>query len=397
MNLDSTTTSRAIGLLSTFQKDTGASTVDADGQNLIAWLNLKSKQRGMSLVTAKCYRRWLAAYLESLEHPSAIVVRNWAPPDSKEHAIAVDGFENHKSHAIDVRSTHSDTNSRYYAYIEEDSFKALLEQLVDGTKSSERPRYKCGEEIALFLVVSAMTGVRPMEWLGARLHETYFDYDTKLTLGPVLEVETLKQSRRREDNPLKAKRYLVLDEWPEAQLNRLRVMLDVVAEILADEGEPGFKRYLKRNRQQLRRAWDRLAAARGIDQGNLDKSIVEPDDPEAPSKWVTFYTARHIFAEEIRRSRLFTRFELAAMMGHSLLSNQAYYGPRDKTLPRGFDFVLPRPWPGDAEDLKQWNYTVNPFRFQSMQRDMFAGDSVGLEEYEREQGGMNDPAMTTSR
>lgn len=50
---------------------------------------------------------------------------------------------------------------------------------------------------------------------------------------------------------------------------------------------------------------------------------------------VTFYTCRHIFAEEVRRAQTYTRFELAAMMGHSLLTNQAFYGPRDATMPRG--------------------------------------------------------------
>lgn len=86
---------------------------------------------------------------------------------------------------------------------------------------------------------------------------------------------------------------------------------------------------------------------------------------------VTFYTCRHIFAEEVRRAQTYTRFELAAMMGHSLLTNQAFYGPRDATMPRGFDFTLPRPWPGDAEDIQRWDYQVNPFRMKAGQGDMF--------------------------
>ena len=71
-----------------------------------------------------------------------------------------------------------------------------------------------------------------------------------------------------------------------------------------------------------------------------------------------------------------TRFELAAMLGHSLLTNQVYYGPRTQHENREFEFALPRPWPGDAEDIKQWDRQVNPLRYKFMQGDLFAGETA---------------------
>lgn len=41
------------------------------------------------------------------------------------------------------------------------------------------------------------------------------------------------------------------------------MFLAVVNEVLSAEGEEGFRLYLKRNREQLRRAWKRLVKQSG--------------------------------------------------------------------------------------------------------------------------------------
>lgn len=377
----STIHARAEGLIKRFQSETGEKQIDADGSNLLAWLNALVTSKAVNEVSAKCYRRWLGQYLEAHDFDCANAIRNWYPPFSHESQLADDDADAASLVLNDLEST--ETNDRYYAYMGAESLKALLEQLVTTTESTQRPRYKNGDEIALFMVVTCMTGLRPMEWLTARYHDSYHDHDSKLTLGPVLEVKSLKQSGRRDDNPLKENRYLVLDEWPEIQLERLKVLMDIIGTVIDEGGEEGYRRYLKRNREQLRRAWDRLNKSTKV-------QVVTPADNTSvgasngvDSKWVTFYTCRHIFSEEIRRSQQNTRFELAALLGHSLLTNQVYYGPRDKSQPRGFDWVLPRPWPGDAEDIQRWDYKVNPFRFTGKQQDMFGGEFAAADDYTR--------------
>lgn len=358
--LESTNQLRAKSLLESFTEQTGKA-VGSDGANLLEWMNKHCNSGSWSPTSANCYRRWLAGYSESLGHPAAVYLRAWIPPNGAEQALVADQ-EDARALALSDLDV-SETNESYYAYLGSDSMKLLLRQLVEPVKSSGRPRYDNGEEIALFMVVTAMTGLRPGEWPSARLLETFHDPETRLTLGPVLEVRTLKQSNRREDNPLKAKRHLLLDRWPLEQIEQLKVFLAVVNEVLSAEGEEGFRLYLKRNREQLRRAWKRLVKQSGEAMG--------PGGESQGDMTVTFYTCRHIFAEEVRRAQTYTRFELAAMMGHSLLTNQAFYGPRDATMPRGFDFTLPRPWPGDAEDIQRWDYQVNPFRMKAGQGDMF--------------------------
>ena len=48
------------------------------------------------------------------------------------------------------------------------------------------------------------------------------------------DVGSLKQHNRREDNPLRERRYLVLDKWPPKQLNILKSFLEIIA-TLPDE------------------------------------------------------------------------------------------------------------------------------------------------------------------
>ncbi|MEH6688788.1 MAG: hypothetical protein V7693_16180 [Halopseudomonas sabulinigri] len=384
-----------------------------DMTQLLCWLNDRFGGKGVSLTTAKCYRRWLASYFDAIGHPDSLMIRNWQPPSSQEAALASDAADSEylaaKTYDPSRSLVTSDDllpgNTRYLSFIDRESLSLLLEQLLSVTAKGT-PRYQAGPEAALMFTVSMMTGLRPHEWPTARYLELFFDPETKLTLGPVLEVMTLKQSSRREDNPLREKRYLVLDKWPKDQIERVVAFIDQIQGSAED-----FDAYYNRARMTLGRAWKRAqrlaiktnSKAEDVAKGR-DSLPQEPLPPKSDSlgdegndieatkvrveessysgmvmvddtRAVGFYTARHVFAEEIRRSVSLTRFELAAMLGHSLLTNQVYYGPKMESSDREYDFVLPRPWPGDADEIKLWDYKVNPLRTAYMQGDLFGGMS----------------------
>lgn len=366
---------------------------------LLTYLNQRFGGKDVSLTTAKCYRRWLASYFEAIGHTEAAVIRNWIPPSSPEAGLAKDAEDANYLAAKSFDPSRADLlpgdeslpgNTRYLSFIDSASLNLLFEQLLSETRGGKL-RYQSGPDAALMFMVSMMTGLRPNEWPTARYLESFFDPDTKVTLGPVLEVRTLKQTSRREDNPLREKRYLVLDRWPTDQLQRVESLVAHVS-AMGDE----FENFYNRSRMTLTRAWKRAkrealkgyrldgTAPADASETALVASNALPDAKDAPldassmilvtdSRSVSFYTARHIFAEEIRRSVSLTRFELAALLGHSLLTNQVYYGPRMDKSDREYDFVLPRPWPGDADEIKLWDYKVNPLRTAYMQGDLFGG------------------------
>lgn len=355
---------RAVGLLQTYRRETTEPLTDlVDVGDVLCWLNRRVREQGLSLTTVKCYRRWLASYLESEGHPQAAMMRNWAPPGSHEDVLAEDRRDAEKLQpALAVESVA--TNSRYFAYLDKPAYTALMQQLL-GSDAKGAIRYSAGPVSALMFTATMMTGLRPKEWPSARYLESFMDPETMLTLGPVLETHTLKQSNRREDNPLREKRYLVLDEWPSEQLDTLKGFMAEVAHAGED-----FTSLYNKIRMTVNRAWKRVQKDHGIE----DKVELSGSSSAAEgSLGVSLYTARHIFAEETRRSLGFTRFELAAMLGHSMLTNQVYYGPRDTSCEREFDFMLPRPWPGDAKDIQLWDHKVNPLRHRFSQGDLFGG------------------------
>lgn len=354
---------RALGLLVTYRRETTGALGDVvDVGDVLCWLNRRVREQGLSLTTAKCYRRWLAAYFEAEDHPQSAMMRSWAPPGSQEEVLAQDIRDAEVLRpSVTVESVA--TNSRYFAHLERDAFTALMVQLLSSDAKGSL-RYGAGPVAALMFSSTMMTGLRPMEWPSARLLESFTDPETMLTLGPVLETHTLKQSNRREDNPLRDKRYLLLDKWPTEQLDTLRGFMAEVEHAGED-----FSALYNKIRMTISRAWKRVQKDHGIEE----KASLPRGDGDEGSHGVSLYTARHIFAEETRRSLSFTRFELAAMLGHSMLTNQVYYGPRDGSCERDFDFELPRPWPGDAEDIQRWDHQVNPLRQRFAQGDLFGG------------------------
>lgn len=282
--------------------------------------------------------------------------------------------------------------SKTLSFMTRAQYRRFIEHLSADRKTTGRPQFKWGPQSALLFHVTAMTGIRPSEWPFVRYFERFDDADamsvaldvgkvdsgtTKamaVGLGPVLVIKTAKQNARREDNYLRAQRILVLDRWPESQIGQLRTILGfVAAECSADlegsgaetmnassgliENQPSTKAWgdvLKRVRFALQKAWSEVCAE-ASDNNECDLMSAE--------KELGLYTARHLFAEEVRRSGSFIRAELAAMMGHTTLTNSKFYGVRTAQKEwdiRQHDFVLPRPWPGDAEEIMQWHRKLNP-------------------------------------
>lgn len=371
---------RAKGLLQTYRRESTEPQTDfVDVADVLCWLNRRVREQGLSMTTAKCYRRWLAAFFESENHPQAPLMRNWAPPGSQEEALVDDrrDAETFRPAALQVESVV--TNSRYLAHLDKPAYTALMEQLL-APDAKGALRYSAGPVAALMFTATMMTGLRPKEWPNSRYLESFTDPETMLTLGPVLETHTLKQTNRREDNPLREKRYLVLDEWPSEQLATLK---GFVAEV--EQSGDDFDSFYNKIRMTISRAWKRVQKEHGIE----DKlEVAQGAGVDEASLGVSVYTARHIFAEETRRSLGFTRFELAAMLGHSMLTNQVYYGPRDKACEREYDFVLPRPWPGDAKDIEMWDRKVNPLRHRFAQGDLFGGQMHDADSAQEDKDGV---------
>ncbi len=370
MAQDESMQKRAKNLIANFFADTKASSIDDSGANLLFWLTEKASGPGVGRATANCYRRWIAWHLENENHPAAMAVRSWAPPKSRESQLQKDEVDAQdlSARAQDKQKPEIDvgvneTNGRTISYIGEEGFRSLTRLLGESNAAGEEV-IKEGWLIVLFLVTSAMTGLRPLEWKTARFLESHYDPKSMLTLGPVLEIQTLKQGGRREDNTLREKRFLVLDRWPQAQIDRLLLLLENI-DVLKSQGENGFELWYNRSRKKLSRAWKTFATKNNI-VISTPRDIGEPDE-----RGVTFYTARHVFAEEVRRSYQYTRFEMAAMLGHCMLRNQRFYGPRAKEASREFDFVLPRPWPGDAEEIMEWDFKLNPIRHKTIQGSLF--------------------------
>lgn len=369
----------------------------------ISWLDHRVTVKGLSDTTAKCYRRWVAKHLEDVGHRGTGELRAWIPPGqrvalaeaaamSPEHVLLNDADDSKLFEAA------AQGNSRYLSFISEPVLEIVISDLMPAARTPaedanpSRNRI-AAMETALWFTCTLWTGLRPREWPYARFLEEHFDPDTGVTQKQVLEVRTLKQSGRREDNPLKEKRYLVLDQWPESQITALKMFLGMVQ---AHEDTDTFDAFYLRRRLLLHRAWKRVMKRYDGGMAYIDveiaasnkrrlKSIAESTSSPGVFKGssLTFYTARHVFAEEARRDR-FSKFEIAAVLGHSMITNQSYYGQRRSTLSREHQFVLPRPWPGDADAIELWDKTANPLRFKYMTKDELSQSILDIESKNRD-------------
>jgi len=418
---------RAIGILDTFRHEYpklfGSSPVNQDTEQsqdtptldgshsnqsvdvaaFIRWLDHRVTVNGLADTTAKCYRRWVAKHLEDVGHRGTDELRAWIPPGQR--AALNDATAMSPEHVLlnetDDSKLFEETpegNSRYLSFVSEPVLDIVIADLMPAARTREEDTNPsrnriAAMETALWFTCTLWTGLRPREWPYTRFLEEHYDPDTGITQNQVLEVRTLKQSGRREDNPLKEKRYLVLDQWPESQITALKMFLSMVH---MHEDADEFDTFYQRRRKLLQRAWKRVLKryAGGVphidvevsatNKGRL-KSIAESTSSPGvfDGSSLTFYTARHVFAEEARRDQ-FSKFEIAAVLGHSMITNQSYYGPRRSALSREHRFVLPRPWPGDADAIEMWDKTANPLRFKYMTKDELSQSILDIESKNRD-------------
>lgn len=414
---------RAIGILTSFRSerpgtsaltpglldDSAAKSVDApssisanqsvDVGAFTRWLDERVTVKGLGEQTALCYRKWVSSYLEEQGHESTSELRAWIPP-SRRQRMKVEAAENPENvllNGVDDSKLFvalTKKNQRYLSYVSESVWELLKDELFPAarTKAEEETPSRnriAGMETALWFVCTLWTGLRPHEWPAARYLQDHYDPDTHLTMRRVLEVHTLKQSGRREDNPLKDKRYLILDDWPDHQIHVLKMFLEIV---YRHEDANEFGEFYDRRRKLLQRAWARVLKFHGgtiqhlgleVSPSNKAKLKQVAASTSSPGvfdgKSLCFYTARHVFAEEARRSGPLSRYDIAALLGHSMITNQSYYGPRNEHLEREHRYALPKPWPGESDAIAMWDQTANPLRGKFMNRNDLAQSILDTE------------------
>jgi len=204
--------------------------------------------------------------------------------------------------------------------LSEADLNRLIGRLMMRTKV-DLPRYDCGLVTAAMIRTSMMTGLRPSEW-----NRTQLLQNVPIPGKPgevyryVLHVVGAAKGARKQ-----RVRRLVLDEWDDANIETLRLFM---AELPSGHSE--HRALQERVRKTLLRACTR-----------------EFGDPSR----VSLYTARHVFATETRRVAKFTRYDIAAMLGHSDTLNQRHYGKRRPTDDRRFTFPLPLPFRGEPDEV----------------------------------------------
>lgn len=378
--------------------------LSVDVTDFVRWLDNRVIVKDLGESTALCYRKWVSAHLESVGHTSTAELRAWIAPSRRKRneAAAEVNPENVLRNDVDDSKlfvTSTSTNQRFLSFISDSVLELVKADLLPPARTSaeeENPSRNriASMETAMWFMCTLWTGLRPREWPYARYLDEHFDPDTATTQKQVLEVRTLKQSGRREDNPLKEKRYLVLENWPDNQIVALKMFLEMVYKH-EDAGE--FDTFYERRRKLLQRSWRRIINSKvgviehiGVELTAENKAKLKAiaKATSSPALFdgnaLTFYTARHAFAEEARRSGSFSRFEIAAVLGHSMITNQAYYGPRRESLDREHSFVLPKPWPGDAEAIEMWDKTANPLRGKYLNREDLSQAILDTESRNRE-------------
>ena len=310
--------SRAEALVCRFVHESQCDSYWYDDQDLfVSWLSRLQESCERSTFTS--YRKWLAAYAVDLGftdfagqirgvgkkargRPSMYVKA--APPKNKALSIS----------------------------LSQDDVSLLGRTLL--SKRGSGDRYKHGVLSITWFQMTMMTGIRPSEWKDAVLLQDVQTESGK-RFSWVLEVRTAKKGisgkggvnekvdRRESDN----RRRFVLDSWSDWQVETLKAFMN---QLPHDEIE--FKKQL----DLVRKTLDKASVVAGMSENKIG-----------------LYTGRHVFASEVRRSSKRSRYELAALLGHSDTLNQKYYGDLNEESARAFDFELPMPWPGVALEVER--------------------------------------------
>jgi len=308
----------AISTLARFEKLMGPNVRwydDTDG--LVAWLIHIKMQ--VSDKTFSQYRKQIQAYARHEGHTEI------------SDNIAALGSDKMGRKTKQKEPSTLSKNRLLATHINASHIKSVGKKLMEETTSGAN-RYKHGTISLAWLLNTLMLGVRPSEWFGAKLLYNVLDEYGGTTYKVVLEVLTAIKGNHKSDAYTVAgrlSRRLVLDDWTAEELARLVAFMDTIPSAL-----PEFKKGQEAVRQTLIKA----SASLGMDVT------------------IDLYSGRHFFANEVRDSIdvIYTRYDLAALLGHKDTLNQKFYGDnKNKERARSFDFTLPRPWPATAAQVER--------------------------------------------
>ncbi len=315
---------RAKSLVERFKSETSTSAFWYEDQDLfIAWLG--SLQVQVKPSTFQSYRKWLASYACELGLDEfgglirGVAAKDVGRPVSKGISISDDGElvsleDNVSNQELSQRVTPKDL--------------AKLAQMLLSQRGG-KPRYGNGLLAYTWLHITAMTGVRPSEWSKALLLQDVLTENGRV-FNWVLEVVPAMKGGHQSPKKVNLKeseyrRRLVLSGWGSREIETLQIFMSQLP-----SGTAEFQRMQESIRQTL------LLACKAAKM----------------SPPIGLYTGRHLFASEVRRDSKYTRYQLAAMLGHSDTVNQKYYGDLRIGEGRHFDYPLARPWPGVAEKVE---------------------------------------------
>ena len=315
---------RAKSLVERFKNETNASGFWYEDQDLfIAWLGSIQAQAIAS--TFQSYRKWLASYVCELgfegfgESIRSVAAKDLGRPVRKRVSISDSGMP--------VSAEDDVSNQELSQRVTPKDLASLAQMLL--SQRGGKPRYRNGLLAFTWLQITAMTGVRPSEWSKALLLQDVVTEHGKV-FEWVLEVVPAKKGGYHSSKKVGAKesdhrRRLVLKGWGSREIETLQLFMSQLP-----SGTSEFQRMQESIRQTL------LLACKAV-------NMLPP---------IGLYTGRHLFASEVRRDSKYTRYQLAAMLGHSDTVNQKYYGDLKAKEGRQFEFSLPMPWPGVAEKVE---------------------------------------------
>lgn len=237
-----------------------------------------------------------------------------------------------------------DVRSKRGLYAEEVSFAAvkIVMTRLHSSRQTGEPIYRNGPSASALFKAGVLTGLRPIEWANAILHESLHSTTTGERYKHVLEVDTVKQNDAiHETDSGPTKRFLILDTFSPQDIGLIELVISMARK------STNWEVHSRRFRRTFNLAAD--ACRQEIwERTQLDGIL-------------RMYSSRHIFASEVRRSGEFDKYDLAAMMGHVDTYNQRYYGDLTGSSERRFNTPLAKAWPGVAADIRKREESMSGF------------------------------------
>lgn len=324
---------RATNIIAKFYRET-SSTSDwmANPEQFISWLINRKEDGIISENTFQNYRRWMAVYADNLGNENVSfklrqIGRKHRVKSNEKSEIKVDIHGNEIN--PDNQSKQSE-KALYSALLDEPKIKNFGRALIQKKPLTENLRYDFGRQSLAAFRASMMLGLRPIEWKSATIKDSVIcDHDGK-QYNYVLETETAKIKRSqksRTSTPFI--RRLIISDFSEKEFQFIYSFI---------RGIPSSDIEYNKWRDQIRKTICRASI-------NLKK-----ENPAENYGELTWYSGRHIFASEVRRSGD-TNANLAAMLGHQDTFNQSYYGDISGSRERKFGFSIAKSWPGESSKI----------------------------------------------